>query len=208
MKILALVLISITCFAQQPAVMDPVLVQDLDFTLVRPEFGKVYRVMLRKDHALLAEGIPDSTWVQICYGCQITNTPPPIRIDTIDSELLVYEGWARYGATSTPGWYKGTISYSSAGEASYTFVGTGVEVWGETAPNHGVGNVTVGTTKTGYWGTFDINGDGQLSANEVKTGQTLPAKIVEFKGLPQGQHTVTIKPVSGTILIDFLVIQR
>lgn len=194
MKILALVCLSITCFAQQPAVMDPVLVQDLDFTLVRPEFGKVYRVMLRKDHALLAEGIADSTWVTICYGCQITNTPPPTaQIDTIDSEQLVYEGWARHGATSTPGWYKGTISYSSAGEARYTFVGTGVEVWGETG-NHGTGSVTVdGQTKPASW---------QSSTPK------LPAKVAEFKGLSQGQHTVTIKPVSGTILVDFIVLIR
>lgn len=194
MKILICLLISFTAFAQQPAVMDPVLVQDLDFTLVRPEFGKVYRVMLRNNHAILAEGIADSTWVTICYGCQITNTPPPpIQIDTIDSEQLVYEGWARHGATSTPGWYKGTISYSSAGEARYTFVGTGVEVWGETG-NHGTGTVTVdGQTKSASW---------------QSASPKLPAKVAEFKGLSQGQHTVSIKPVSGTILIDFLVIQR
>lgn len=194
MKTLILILFSFTAFAQQPAVMDPVLVQDLDFTLVRPEFGKVYRVMLRKDHALLAEGIADSTWVTICYGCQIINTPPPAaQIDTIDSEQLVYEGWARHGATSTPGWYKGTISYSSAGEARYTFVGTGVEVWGETG-NHGSGTVTVdGQTKPASW---------------QSASPKLPAKVAEFKGLPQGQHTVTIKPVSGTILIDFIVLIR
>lgn len=198
MKILALVLLSFSCFSQDRYVKE----NDIENAHIRK--GTVLYDTLEKGQGgafrfiLTDFGKVDTTKIVIikyeAYQIDVANAePPPIQIDTIDSELLVYEGWARHGATSTPGWYKGTISYSSAGEARYTFVGTGVEVWGETG-NHGTGTVTVdGQTKPANWQSASVK---------------LPAKIVEFKGLPQGQHIVTIKPVSGTILVDFLVLLR
>lgn len=134
------------------------------------------------------------------YNLLIQTSPKvtlPVAIDTVDSEALVYTDWTKHGPIAdparVPGWYKNTISYSTTGEAKYTFNGTGIELWAERIESHGTGSVTVGTqTKTVSWA-----GPKQL-----------PAKIVEFKGLPQGQHTVTIKPVSGVVLIDFLVVVR
>lgn len=199
MKILILLFISFTCLAQERYIKE----NEIPSVHI-PKLGATYDTMRNGQGVAFrfittAYGTVDTTKMIIikyeAYQIDVANSEPPpaAQIDTIDSEQLVYEGWARHGATSTPGWYKGTISYSSAGEARYTFVGTGVEVWGETG-NHGTGTVTV---------------DGQSkSASWQSDTRKLPAKVAEFKGLPQGQHTVTIKPVSGTILLDFLIIQR
>lgn len=198
MKILILLIFPLYCFGQQPAVMDPVLVQDLDFTLVRPEFGKVYRVLLRKDHALLAEGMPDSTWVTICYGCQITkpSEPVPVTIDTLDaaaSNIAYAGGWQRAGqaSSSTPGWYGNTISYSTTGEAKITFTGTRIKLFGERG--HGSGTVT-------------INGETK-AINQTGT-KLLPYMFFDSGTLTKGEHTVILRPTVGDLTLDFYTVER
>lgn len=199
MKYLILLLLPIYCFAQQPAVMDPVLVQDLDFTLVRPQFGKMYRVMLRKNHALLAEGIADSTWVTICYGCQITKPvePAPVQVDTLDATAakgVVYSSWQRnesQGLTSAPGWYGKTISYSTTGEAKITFNGTRIKLYGERG--HGMGTITI---------------DGETSPVTQAGPKALPYMFFDSGTLTKGEHTVMLSPTAGDLTLDFYTVER
>lgn len=202
MRILTIVftLLSITCLSQDRFIKE----QDIKSTHIKN--GIVKYDTLEKGQGGVFRfiatdfGLVDTTkQIIIKYEAfQIDAAPAPIaQVDTVDSEGLTYTNWLKHGPilnpTLVPGWYKNTISYSTTGEAKYTFTGTGVQLYGEKLLSHGSGSVTVGAhSKTVSW-----SGSKQL-----------PALIYDSGLLPQGQYTISIKPVSGVILIDFLIIQK
>lgn len=204
MKTLILILLSFTAFAQQPAVMDPVLVQDLDFTLVRPEFGKVYRVMLRKDHALLAEGIADSTWVTICYGCQITQPtePKPDIVVTTDSSPFhsrnaYYGNWRHAsGSTWLKDFHEQTGSYTQTVNDSLVieFDGYRIQWFTEKLNNHGMAEIKI----DGKVIEFKEDGKTLPGLDLYAPGNVNNSQLVfdsqDHITLDNGPHKLVIKP--------------
>lgn len=197
MKILICLLISFSCLAQERYIKE----NEIPSVHI-PKTGAKYDTMRNGQGIAFrfittAFGTVDTTKMIIikyeAYQIDVANAePPPVQIDTIDSEQLVYEGWARHGATSTPGWYKGTISYSTTGTASHSFTGKRIEIWGERG-NHGTATVTV---------------DGISHSVSWQGVSGLPVMVFS-KDLPAGDHTMVIKPIgNGNVLVDFLVVKR
>lgn len=124
---------------------------------------------------------------------QINAGAPVTQVDTVDGEGLTYVNWARHGFTSAAGWYKRTISYSNAGEASYTFTGTKIEVFGERGLTNGSATITIGNVTQ----TVSFKGE-----------RLLPYKALSFT-VPRGTYPVVIKPNGdGNILIDYIVVTK
>lgn len=210
MRTIFFLLVSVTCFAQEELREfgiaevfrsgDSIFIKRLITKVINVSEGTVTKMRTPPDSARLFIA-PDGgiyegviTWRKVGGPVE---PPPTTGVDTVDGFNFVYTGWQTNSVISdpvrTPGWYKNTISYSTAGEAKYTFNGTGVELYAEKLPSHGSGAVTVGTqSKTVSW-----SGTKQL-----------PALIFKSDPLPQGQHTISIKPVTGVVLIDFIVITR
>jgi len=206
MKILIFLLSITTALAQQPEIAGDILHTTISITPVQPQVGKTYRFLHVKNHAILPETIPDSTWVRIYFEPKVV-TPPPVVIDTVDSESLTYASWARHGLTSAAGWYKKTISYSGTGTASYNFSGTKIQLFGETDLSNGTATVTIDNQVIQV--PEIVNGVTQMT-NKISWKKTkkLPALIFE-KTLPAGEHSVTIKPNGdGNVTIDYLVITK
>lgn len=121
--------------------------------------------------------------------------PEPL-IEKVDGESLTYSNdWQRHGSPAPVGWFNGTISYSTVttSTASYNFNGKKIEVWAERKENHGTGEIRV--DNVGH----------TVSWNAAPHG--VPVKIFE-KDLSPGDHTIIIKPVTGVILIDYLVVTK
>ena len=195
MKTLFFLLISIAAFAQQPDVAGDVLHHGVPLIPVQPALGKSYMFLYLKGTAILPETIPDSTWVVIRFNKPAADTTkvPVTQIDTVDSEALTYSDWPRHGTPAPAGWYANTISYSTTGTASYTFTGTKISVYSETKETHGVGEIRIDDVGT------------EVKWNEAPYG--LDKKVFE-KTLQPGSHTIVIKPVSGVVLIDYLVVEE
>lgn len=121
-------------------------------------------------------------------------TPPVIQ--KVDGESATFTGnWAR--TPNNPTWYLGTIAYSNTAgaTASYTFNGTKVEIWAERLASHGTGTIKI-----------DTGAEVAVSFNTTPFG--LPVKIFESATLPLGNHTITLKCVSGYVLLDYFSIVK
>jgi hypothetical protein len=195
MKIIFFLLISFSAFAQQPEVAGDILHPGVPIIPVQPALGKAYLFKYEKGTAILPETVPDGTWILIKFnkaGSDTTVVPAPV-IQRVDGEALTFSSdWQRHGTTTDTSWYAKTIAYSTTGSATYNFNGKGIAVYGESKPTHGTGEIRIDSV--GH--TVDWN-DGPYGI----------VKVFE-KTLPPGDHTITIEPKSGVILIDYLVIKK
>lgn len=134
---------------------------------------------------------------------EVTDKPAEPVVETVDAnrETVQFSGAWTAGQTTAAGWLNNTIAYSNTvGEtAKYTFTGTGIEVYAETKNSHGTGNITI--TK----GTQVI---ASTNVSFVSQNVVLPAKIFEKKDLPRGEYTITLKVVSGYVLLDYLKVTK
>jgi hypothetical protein len=199
MKTLILILISFSAFAQQPDVAGDILhpgVPIIPIIPVQPALGKAYLFKYEKGTAILPETVPDGTWILIKFnkaGSDTTVVPAP-AIQRVDGEALTFSSdWQRHGATTDTSWYAKTIAYSTTGSATYNFNGKGIAVYGESKPTHGTGEIRIDSVgHTVNWNTAPFG---------------VPVKVFE-KNLPPGNHKITIRPLSGVILLDYLVIEK
>lgn len=196
MKILFLLLLSFSAFAQQPDVAGDVLHPGVPIIPVQPALGKAYLFKYEKGTAILPETVPDGTWILIKFnkaGSDTTVVPAP-AIQRVDAEAFTFSSdWQRHGSTTDTSWYAKTIAYSTTGSATYNFNGKRIAVYGERKATHGTGEIRIDSVgHTVNWNTEPFG---------------VPVKVFE-KNLPPGNHTITIKPLSGVILLDYLVIEK
>jgi hypothetical protein len=237
MKILFLVLISLSAFAQidttegrywfipgnlQPAAEPEYNVFKLKFrtltdTVVFTDFSRAYAMesnmegtnRLGSKVRVLSIMVPMNADLIAAEKKQIqdlvnqlsgtTTQPPPDTatvVTKVDAELMTFSSdWQRKGTTPDPTWYGGTIAYSTVptSSAKYNFNGKRIEIWGERKAGHGTGIVAIdGVSQSVRWNVEPFG---------------LPV-LIYAKDLTPGDHVLEVKPETGNILLDYLVIKR
>lgn len=226
MKTLILILISFSAFAQTQYVVDSAGV--LKLSLMKVKFRDVVDTVFYSDGSevyLIESNFPGASTPNTKIRVLTYQTPlnvqatpaqrkqiadfiksilEPTNIpnaEKVDGQAAVFgNGWT-HGPTSASGWFQNTIAYSSTPGATvtYSFTGTGIEVWAETKSSHGTGTVTL------LRGTEEIE---TKPTNFVTTETILPAKIYEKKGLPAGTYTVRLTVGTGYSLLDFFNVYK
>lgn len=119
----------------------------------------------------------------------------PIVVDPVttivnNTELIYVGFWEHPSGT----W--GTISHSSTigATARYTFNGNRIEVYSAKDKHHGL---------LGY----TINGGLEKSVNLNSTVREDGVKVID-ELLPLGEHTITLRVIDKTVLIDYLKISK
>lgn len=214
-KIIILILgivTAITAVCQQPAVVDPILVPHWpDVTLVKPELRKVYKVLLRKDHAIYAENLPDSVWVTICYGCYVPGPiePPVVAIDstiidgvtTNTANKYIGTWFHRVDANWTQVFEDKSASFSNTANSSIEidFTGYRVQWLSEISNNKGSAVIKI---DDGPEITINLLGSNATPPN-IKSMVFDSSNTTEYKNLANGPHKLIIKVVgNGSVLHD------
>lgn len=138
----------------------------------------------------------------VLEGTTPPDTTPVTVIDTVDNMAMTPgNGWVRNGVTTAPNWHLNTTSWSAVQGATMTYTDTfkKVGLYAERLGVHGKGQVTI------------KDGDTVVSSVEVDYSTTphgLPVLIWESGTLPRKHYTVEVRNNSGTILVDFLRLER
>lgn len=201
MKILILILFPFFSYAQTFTLSDGsklALVDDKGAILITLDAPKEIQLAPGVKYKFILVEVPDNTEGKTITISEKTQ-PTPIT-EKVDAEKATFIGTWFHGPTTAPGWYESTIAFSNSpgAEASYTFTGTGIELWAEKLDSHGTGVVTI-TQGTALVETKPVS---------FKGVKTLPAKIYEKKGLPRGTYTIKLTAGAGYSLLDYFTVVK
>jgi hypothetical protein len=205
MKTLLLLLISFSAFAQDKVYRvhtdsedSLILLRYSQSKTINVTEGLVYKwVIPAVDTARFFNATDGQYEATVTFRKLGTTDPDTTTVTTkVDAEQMTFSSdWQRHGPTVNNLWYNKTIAYSNdpASSAKYSFNGKRIEVWGEKNEGQGTGVIIIDSV------SHDVS---------WKVGPYGLPVMVFAKDLPEGNHTIEIKPKVGNVLIDYLVIAK